>query len=188
MKGGEGRLAVGRIIIQTLGVIGGIVGDMGIVVLIQRQHRRQALPRFEAGLAYARSVGDRLGITNALFNLGQASLALGKLTLAKSYFQEGIPHSEEMGDRANIAYILEGLAAVGGAQGEAEHAAQLFGAAHGLIERTGLRGHTYYQPDHTLYDHIRRHVQSTLGETRYTDLWVAGQAMKLTQMIALGRL
>lgn len=159
---------------------------IGTVHLVQGDDER-ALPRFEAGLAYARSVGDRLGITNALFNLGQAALAMGKLTVAKRYFQEGIPHSEDLGDRANIAYILEGLAAVAGVQGEAAHAAQLFGAAHGLIESTGLRGHTYYQPDHDLYDRIRQAIQSTLGETRYTDLWTAGQAMNLAQMMALGR-
>jgi Tfp pilus assembly protein PilF len=74
----------------------------------------------EEGLALARKLGDRLGISNALYSLAQVAQAKGDHDRAARRFEEGVALSEEMGDRANLGYFLEGLAVVAGVRGEAE--------------------------------------------------------------------
>jgi len=111
--------------------------------------------RFDEGLAHGREAGDRLGIYNALFSLAQLALSLGEYDEAIRRFTEGIQPSQEMGDLLNVAYILEGLGVVAGLRDQAHRAAKLLGASEGLIEAAGLRGHTSYVPDRSLYEGLR---------------------------------
>lgn len=157
-------------------------------VLLLRHDYDAAIHRFEAGLALGSQIGDRLAMCNALFNLAQLSLARNDYERAIERFVEGIPFSEEMGDWANIAYILEGLGTIVGAQAQhpdkMRYAVQLFGAAEALIERTGLRGHTYYKPDQSLYDHTFATLHAQLGEAVFAAVWSEGKALPLEHILA----
>ena len=160
---------------------------LGTVLLLQGDHDR-ARRRFEEGLVLGRRIGDRLTICNALFFLAQLDLSQANYGLAERRFSEGIVLSEEMGDRGNVAHILEGLAAVAGAQGHDEHSARLFGAAEGIIEDIGLRRHTYYKPDSSLYERTVDAVRSRLGEPVFEEAWLRGREMSFEQAVeyALG--
>jgi DNA-binding SARP family transcriptional activator len=124
-----------------------------------------------------------LSICNALFNLAQLALAGGDYDAAFRRFAEGIAPSEESGDRGNVAYILEGLGIVAGARGEAGRAARLLGASEALIESIGLRGHTYYQFDRSLYERIIAGVRNTLDEAAFEAALDEGRAMSPEQTI-----
>ena len=160
---------------------------LGTVLLLQGDHEG-AQRRFEEGLALGWSIGDRLSVCNALFNLAQLALADGDYDAASRRFAEGIAPSEELRDRGNIAYILEGLGIVAGAQGEARRAARLLGASEALISAIGLRGHTYYRPDRSLYERIEARVRATLGEAAFEAALDEGRAMSPEEAIesALG--
>jgi predicted ATPase/DNA-binding CsgD family transcriptional regulator len=155
---------------------------LGTVLLLQGDHEG-APRRFEEGLALGRSIGDRLSVCNALFNLAQLALAGGDYDVASRRFVEGIAPSEELGDRGNVAYILEGLGIVAGARGEAGRAARLLGASEALISAIGLRGHTYYRPDRSLYESTAAAVRSRLGEEGFEEVRAAGRAMDFERAI-----
>lgn len=142
--------------------------------------------RFNEGLAYGRSLGDRLGICNALFNLAQLALASGRYDEAARRFVQGLQPSREIGDRANVAYILEGLAVVVGLQGQAQAAATLLGAADSLAAIVGVRGHTYYQPDRALYERAIGAARARLSEEAFAGAEAAGKMLTLDEAIAYG--
>ena len=115
--------------------------------------------------------------------MAQLALSEDAYDLAARLFAEGIPPSEEMGDAGNIAYILEGLAVVAGQRGEFGRSARLFGAAEGLIEEIGLRGHTYYQTDTSLYENTMAGVRSRLGGPAFEDYREEGRTMTTGQAV-----
>jgi len=154
----------------------------GTVLLLKGDHEG-ARRRFEEGLTLGRTIGDRMSVYNALFNLAQLALARSDYDAASSRFVEGIAPSEELKDRGNVAYILEGLGIVAGARGEAERAARLLGASEALIESIGLRGHTYYQYDRSLYERINAQVRATLDEAAFEAALNEGRAMSPEQAI-----
>jgi predicted ATPase/DNA-binding SARP family transcriptional activator len=155
---------------------------LGTVLLLEGDHEG-ARGRFEEALALARSMGDRVTSYLALFNLAQLALADGDYDTAFSRFAEGIVPSEESGDRGNVAYILEGLGVVAGARGEAGRAARLLGASEALISDLGLRGHTYYQFDRSIYERINARARAALGEAAYEAALDEGRAMSPEQAI-----
>jgi DNA-binding SARP family transcriptional activator len=151
---------------------------LGTVLLLEGDHEG-ARGRFEEALALARSKGDRVTSYLALFNLAQLALSGGDYDTAFSRFAEGIAPSEESGDRGNVAYILEGLGVVAGARGEAGRAARLLGASEALISDLGLRGHTYYQFDRSIYERTEASARAALGEAALEE----GRAMSPEQAI-----
>jgi predicted ATPase len=169
-----------------------VIGDQGMVsqalsfIGTLRQAEgdlASARQKFEEGLNLARTAGDRLGECNALFNLAQLALAAGDLVTAGARFREGIRPSVDMGDRPNLAFILEGLGVVAGAAGDHARAALLFGAAGGLFEAAGLRGHTYYALDAVLYDRIGSQVRAALGDVTHEATCAIGRAMTIEAVL-----
>jgi predicted ATPase/transcriptional regulator with XRE-family HTH domain len=157
---------------------------LGTVRLLQ-DDTDEAMQRFEQGLRLARQIGYLPGIYNALFNLAQLALVLNDDKLAEQRFREGMTLSEQVGDQANVAYCLEGLAAVAGARAQAARAARLFGAAKGLLDGIGVPVWTFYKPDQSLYDRTLAHIREQLGETAFTAAWAAGRALSFQQVMAL---
>jgi DNA-binding SARP family transcriptional activator len=152
------------------------------VLLLEGDHEG-ARQRFEEGLAMGRSLGERVSIHNALFNLAQLALARGDHDAASRRFAEAIAPSEELGDRGSIAWILEGLGVVAGARGEAERAARLLGASEALISAIGFRGHPEYALDRALYERIEADVRSALGEAGFAAARKEGSAMSADRAI-----
>jgi tetratricopeptide (TPR) repeat protein len=152
--------------------------------LLHRQGDQEGARRqFEEGLAHGRLVGDRLGICNALFNLAQLALSQGAYVEAAGWFAQGIEPSRELGDRPNVAHILEGLGVLAGLQGAAGRAVRLFGAAEGLVEALGVRGHSYYLPDHARYERARATACAQLGAPAFEAARAEGRGMSLERAI-----
>jgi predicted ATPase/transcriptional regulator with XRE-family HTH domain len=163
-------------------MVSSVRSHLGVVLLIQGDLDR-ATAMMEEGLALARKLGDRLGINNALYLLAQVAQAEGDHGIAARRFEEGVRLSEEIGDRANVGYFLEGLAVVAGVQGEVERSARLFGAAEELLQAVEAPVYDYYEPNRSLYQHIKAAVRSQLGEEDFEEAQAEGRAMGLERAV-----
>ena len=84
-------------------------------------------------------------------------------------------------NKREIAYCLEGLAAVAGEQGQPDRACRLFGAAAALRKTGGWPLEPVYQSE---YQRQVAALRDTLGEKAFAAAWAEGQAMTLGQAIA----
>jgi hypothetical protein len=108
--------------------------------------------------------------------------AQGDYDHAAALFEEGLMFSLEVGDHANIAYCLEGLAAVAVARDEVDRAARLLSAAQRL--REGLAAAVYtYRPDLSLRERTMDAARVRLGEPKFEEMWAQGEAMSFEQTI-----
>jgi tetratricopeptide (TPR) repeat protein len=163
-------------------MISNVRNRLGTLLLIQGDHDRAATT-IEEGLAFARKLGDRLGINDALYVLAQIAQARGDHDLAARRFEEGVALSAEMGDRANLGYFLEGLAVVAGVRGEAKRSVCLFGAAEGLLEAVEAPVYDYFEPNRSLYERTKAAMLSQLGESAFEEKWDKGQALTFEQAV-----
>ena len=160
---------------------------LGMVALGRGDHdgAREALAK---GLTLSRRAGDRFSRYIALYNRSVLAQSEGDHDGAAALFEEGIAFSREAGDHANVAYCMEGLAAVALARGAAERAARLLGAARGLREGVGAAVYTY-RPDRSLRERTEAVARERLGEAGFEKAWARGEAMGLERAVeyALGR-
>jgi predicted ATPase len=100
-----------------------------------------------------------------------------------SYASRALLLKSELGDMAGIAYALDTLGWLAIRLGRAERVAWLFGAADALWDRVGSRfGGT------ALMEQVRQGVEAAahaaIGTARYDELWRAGAARPLQQVVA----
>jgi hypothetical protein len=144
-----------------------------------------AVPHIRRGLASARRRGDRLATYVALFGLVQAALAEGRTAAAREHLVEGIELSEETGDLANLAFFVESLAVVEGAEGRHARAALLLGAARGLRDRVGSEVYGYYLPDPALRARAEEVARAELGDDAVVDALAAGAGLDLPAVVSV---
>ena len=101
---------------------------------------------------------------------------------------EGIQWAARNQDKANLAYLLEALAAVTALGGEAQRSALLLGAAEALLEEVGARVYNYYIPDRSVYERTTANVHAQLSEEGFEEARSKGRAMTFEQAVeyALG--
>jgi hypothetical protein len=130
-----------------------------------------------------RKAQDSVGMCIVLYNRSLLAQAQEDHDLVADLFGEVLTLSSGIGDLANIAYCMEGLAAVAMARGQAERAAILLGAANGLLRIVGAAVYTY-RPDRSLYDRTLFTARATLGDHAWGAAWEQGFAMSATQAVA----
>ena len=86
-------------------------------------------------------------------------------------------------DKANLAYLLEALAAVIAFEGEGWRSALLLGAAEALLEEVGVRVYNCYIPDRSLYESTVATVRSQLGGAAFEEARAEVQAMTVEQAV-----
>ncbi len=87
---------------------------------------------------------------------------------------------KELGDRMIASESLEGLACISAAEGDAERAARLFGAAEALREAVGDK-HTPEEDD--MREPYLAAARSRLDEATWEASWAEGRAMSMEQAI-----
>jgi predicted ATPase/class 3 adenylate cyclase len=92
------------------------IGAGGLVYLLGDYPRARRY--FEEGLAIKRDLGDKLGISSTLNNLGLIARDEGDFVRAKALYEEALAIDREIGDRARLAGTLENLGAVAMLQGD----------------------------------------------------------------------
>jgi tetratricopeptide (TPR) repeat protein len=100
----------------------------------------------------ADEIGFRWWLSGTLANIGDVSLALGRLDDARTSARQALRHSAAMSDRRAVVYELSLLALISAEAGDSELAGRLWGAAEAEIERApvGRWPHGAVEPDRIL--------------------------------------
>ena len=96
-------------------------------------------------------------------------------------YEESLALRRELADKRGIAESLEELAGVAGAQGQAERAARLYGAAEALREAIGA---PIVPVDRARYERAVAAARTQLDAAAWTRLRAEGRAMPLEEAIA----
>lgn len=90
-----------------------------------------------ARLAMGRSTGEEFVVWVESANLSTVERKLGNLDRSEEYALQALRIVAARGDEMSVAWIINGLAAVTAAKGDAERAATLIGMATATLERAG---------------------------------------------------
>ncbi len=169
-------------ILRELGDKWGIalsLNNLGLAA--QRQGDPGAQPLLEQSLAMMQELGDRQHMAVALDNLGLVASGGGNYASAGTHFKESLSIRRDLGDKRGIAYSLEGIGGLALAQGLAQRATQLMGAAEALREviRAPLP-----PVDCAEYKKHTSAARSLLGEEAFGRAWAEGRAMTPEQAIS----
>jgi predicted ATPase/Tfp pilus assembly protein PilF len=141
--GDEARAAI---VLEEAVALARAVGDERVMALalnnlgdlrLSTGDYERAGPLFEESYALLRARGDTANIARSLFNLGAVDLMVGAHGAAENRFREAIELARIADDKEDLAWCLEGFAALAAHAEEWERAAVLLGAAGELLGRIG---------------------------------------------------
>jgi hypothetical protein len=134
----------------------------------------------ERALSLAREPGGaRDVVCSALHPLAAVARAEGDNERATRLLEESLTISVEIGDEGNVAYCLEGLAAIAADEDELDRAARLWGATEALLE-TIEAPPTY---PHALYRPLHRRQVSDARDRLEEEAWAQGRAMTIERAV-----
>jgi tetratricopeptide (TPR) repeat protein len=136
------------------------------------------LGRFDEAIAAARTaadvrrdISDRRGLVNALADVAQFSLAVGRMSGVPEALSEALEIVRRTENTLGLALVIQGAAAYAFAGNAPETAARLMGFADSAFASHGIRRETVTKKQRdTLFAHLR----STLSAERLGDLLAAG--------------
>jgi hypothetical protein len=124
--------------------------------------------------------GNKSGVAFSRQWLARVARAQGDEATARGDLADGLHLFQELGDQRGIAYCLIVAACAGVAQGDAERAARLFGAA----ERIRAAGGSFIEADLRLaHEHDVAAARAALGDEAFAAAWAEGRAMTLEQAV-----
>ena len=137
---------------------------------------------FEESLATFREVGNQACVAVTTMNLGAVARARGDLATAGERYRECLRLQRAIGERLYLSFALDECAKLAVAEGAAERAARLAGAAEAVRMSLGAA----QPPD--LAEELERHlapVRAALGEAAFAASWAAGRGMALDDAVDL---
>ena len=135
----------------------------------------------EEGVELFRELGARGSVSLGLCNLGWMDLLQDDLGKATDFYRESLSLAWDAGLNPLVQSALEGFACLAGAQGEAERAAQLWGAARALHETKGIPRDIDFLDE---ADARISTVRSGMGEEEWEEAWRKGRAMTLDEAVS----
>jgi tetratricopeptide (TPR) repeat protein len=156
--------------------------DLGHLAFV-RGELESAEPLLAESLTLFRNLGNEHGYQRALISLGNIARGQERLGQATRCYQESLsvrspPYAHTTSE---TAYALEGLAAVAGAQRQAERAGRLFGAAEILRESFGTPLPPVYRAAH---ERDVAAARAQLDEATFAAAWDAGRRLIPEQAVA----
>lgn len=137
---------------------------------------------YEQALAINRELQISLEIACALHKLGFIALQRGDIHRAQDHFKESLALQSEAGNQQGIAECLAGLASSLVMLGKGEQAALFFGAARGILTRTGL---PMAPADQAEWQRDERKARDLCDPSRFEKSWVEGGELNLKQAVEL---
>src|SRR5207249_11545534 len=116
----------------------------------------------------------------ALHNLGLTALKRGDHALAREHLLHALRDRAELGDKVDIAYSLEGLAALDAAAGNLVRAVRMFGSAEALRAAMGVPEERAEEERH---QQLVQSVRTQLPAEHFETEWTAGKSMQLSEML-----
>jgi non-specific serine/threonine protein kinase len=150
-------------------------------MLVRRENDYAHAYRYHAeSLSLKRKIGDPRGVAYALWGLGQVALAQGNLIEAKACFNESLTIAHQLQDLWTLPYNLEGLALLAVAEGQPKRAAQLFGAASVVRERTGSPTAPIWNAEH---EQALQLCREQIGLVAFEAAWAHGKTQPLKDTV-----
>ena len=140
-----------------------------------------AAKRIEESVALLRELGARGVVSIGVCNLGWIALLQDDLGRAGDLFRESLSLSWDTGVNPVVQRTLEGFACVAGAKGEAERAAQLWGAAQALHEAKGIPRDIDFLAE---ADARISALRLGMGEEAWEEAWRKGRTMALDEAVS----
>jgi tetratricopeptide (TPR) repeat protein len=137
---------------------------------------------YEQSLAINRELQIPQEIACALHKLGFIALHHSNIQRAQELFKESMALQSEVGNQQGIAECLAGLASSLVMLGEGEQAARFFGAAKGILNRTGL---PIALADQVEWKRDEEKARALCDSSRFEKAWAEGKALNLNQAVAL---
>jgi tetratricopeptide (TPR) repeat protein len=137
---------------------------------------------YHESLTILHKLGDRRRIALSLKNRADVERVAGNYSMAGALYQEGIAIARELGYTHGVITSLEGFAALAAAQGHAQRAIQLAGAAAGLRESLGVPLQDY---ERELLRAGLAPAEQALGEKVRARFWSEGQVLTADQAIGV---
>jgi DNA-binding CsgD family transcriptional regulator/tetratricopeptide (TPR) repeat protein len=156
--------------------------SLGALLMLEGDYERGAALNEEAEALF-REHGYKGRLQFALNNLGWAALLQGNHKRARRYYEECLLVCKELGDKMIASDSLEGLACISGAEGGAERAAMLCGAAEGLRETVGAVAYQHSPEVEAWLEPYLEAARSSLEEASWEAAWTEGQGMTLEKAI-----
>jgi tetratricopeptide (TPR) repeat protein len=154
--------------------------NLSMLVYSQGNLGRAALLT-EESVALLRELGAGGNLALDLCNLGWMALLQDDLGRAADLYTESLSLSWETGLNWIIQGALEGFACMAGAKGEAERAAQLWGAAQALHETEGFPRDADFLAE---ADARISAVRLGMGEQAWEEAWRKGRATTLEEAVS----
>src|SRR5215212_4577735 len=136
----------------------------------------------EQGLELAREAGAAEAICVACYAGALVAQAERDHERARELLQEGLVLAAEAGNETNVAYCLEGLAALAASEGSLARAGRLWGAAEALLEQIEVTAYIY-APDRSAYQDRVSAARAQLDEAAWQTAWSEGREMTPEQAV-----
>jgi predicted ATPase/DNA-binding CsgD family transcriptional regulator len=176
----EQSLAGWRLLGEKLGISNSL-NHVGIVLRYRGEYDLAA-QFYNECRELARDLHDKFPMAAALHNLGQMAHHLGDDATARPLLCESLLLVRQINDRPHIGVGLADLAGMWAAQGQAERAARLFGAAEALSDQTHAG---MYRAQQLAYEKDVARGAAQLDEATWQAAWAEGRAMPLDDACAL---
>jgi predicted ATPase/DNA-binding CsgD family transcriptional regulator len=160
--------------------LGLVYNSVGERARLSGDHAR-ARGAYEQSLAFAEATGDARRQYYVLYNLAFVAQREGDHYEALRAIRRSLALCQDLGVPTDVIQELLALAGSLGALGEPLRAAQLFGAAHAFLQRSGTLIDPSDQPEH---ERNMASVRARLGEAAFEAAWAEGQAMTFDQAVA----
>nr|WP_324190893.1 protein kinase [Nocardia nova] len=143
----------------------------------------RAMERYSQLLTITEACGESFHRANALWGMGVAHWQLGQRPEAIEALQQALRVNRHIRNAAVAAVSIEALAWVVDADGDAERATTLMGAADELGRRVGSL--TGIAPDlRRRHDECVRRTRAALGARRFDTAFRRGRAMRMDEAVA----
>jgi non-specific serine/threonine protein kinase len=133
-------------------------------------------------LELAREVGAAEAICVACYTGALVAQAEHDHERARGLLQEGMVHAAEAGNETNVAYCLQGQAAIAASEGSLARAGRLWGAAEALLEQIEVTAYIY-APDRSAYQDQVSTAHAQLDEAAWQTAWSEGREMTPEQAV-----
>ena len=151
---------------------------------IEQGATAEAHALYDAALAQFRELGDAWGIGGTLLGLGRLASDIGETGAATEHLRRALEVFAKVKDRRNAARVLEALAIVAAADGNALRAVTLAGGAAAVRQAVGVPA---APAEHARLERALESVRLGPQATVTTTAWMSGWSMDIEELIAYAR-
>jgi predicted ATPase len=141
-----------------------------------------ALSLYQQSLAAFRELRDEWGVASSLADLGNLALDQKDYATAQRLYGESMSVFGALGHKRGVAQVLDCFARAAGAQGQAERALRLAGAAAALRQRVGA---SLIPVEQAKLDQCLEQARRALSSTAASTAWLEGWALPTEKAIEM---